>query len=83
MEKIVCDHQNLEKINDNIYICHNCSLIRMIKYKNNQQNNENTKLLLSKSNYYYNIKNEINIFHLTKNIIDEKNDYYPQNKEKS
>ena len=83
MEKIVCDHQNLEKINGNIYICHNCSLIRMIKYKNNKQNNENTKLLLSKSNYYYNIKNEINIFHLTKNIIDEKNDYYPQNKEKS
>ena len=82
MEKIACDHQNLEKINDNIYICHNCSLIRMIKYKNNQQNNENTKLLLSKSNYYYNIKNEINIFHLTKNIIDAKNDYYPQNREK-
>ena len=46
MEKIVCDHQNLEKINGNIYICHNCSLIRMIKYKNNKQNNENTKLLL-------------------------------------
>ena len=83
MEKIACDHQNLEKMNDNIYICHNCSLIRMIKYKNNKQNNENTKLLLSKSNYYYNIKNEINIFHLTKNIIDEKNDYYPHNKEKS
>ena len=82
MEKIACDHQNLEKINDNIYICHNCSLIRMIKYKNNTQNNENTKLLLSKSNYYYNIKNEINIFHLTKNIIDAKNDYYPHNKEK-
>ena len=82
MEKIACDHQNLEKMNDNIYICHNCSLIRMIKYKNNQQNNENTKLLLSKSNYYYNIKNEINIFHLTKNIIDAKNDYYPQNREK-
>ena len=82
MEKIVCDHQNLEKINGNIYICHNCSLIRMIKYKNNKQNNENTKLLLSKSNYYYNIKNEINIFHLTKNIIDAKNDYYPHNKEK-
>ena len=50
MEKIACDHQNLEKINDNIYICHNCSLIRMIKYKNNKQNNENTKLLLSKIN---------------------------------
>jgi len=82
MEKIACDHQNLEKINDNIYICHNCSLIRMIKYKNNKQNNENTKLLLSKSNYYYNIKNEINIFHLTKNIIDTKSDYYPHNKEK-
>ena len=82
MEKIACDHQNLEKINDNIYICHNCSLIRMIKYKNNKQNNENTKLLLSKSNYYYNIKNEINIFHLTKNIIEAKNDYYPHNKEK-
>lgn len=82
MEKIACAHQNLEKMNDNIYICHNCSLIRMIKYKNNTQNNENTKLLLSKSNYYYNIKNEINIFHLTKNIIDAKNDYYPHNKEK-
>ena len=82
MEKIACDHQNLQKMNDNIYICHNCSLIRMIKYKNNTQNNENTKLLLSKSNYYYNIKNEINIFHLTKNIIDAKNDYYPHNKEK-
>ena len=82
MEKIACVHQNLEKMNDNIYICHNCSLIRMIKYKNNTQNNENTKLLLSKSNYYYNIKNEINIFHLTKNIIDAKNDYYPHNKEK-
>ena len=82
MEKIACVHQNLEKMNDNIYICHNCSLIRMIKYKNNTQNNENTKILLSKSNYYYNIKNEINIFHLTKNIIDAKNDYYPHNKEK-
>jgi len=83
MEKIACDHQNLEKMNDNIYICHNCSLIRMIKYKNNKQNNEKTKLLLSKNNYYYNIKNEINIFHLTKNIIDSKNDYYPHNKEKA
>ena len=82
MDKIACNHQNLEKINNYIYICQNCSLIRMIKYKNNQQNNENTKLLLSKSNYYYNIKNEINIFHLTKNIIDAKNDYYPQNREK-
>ena len=83
MDKIVCNHQNLEKINNNIYICQNCSLIRMIKYKTNKQNDENTKLLLSKGNYYYNIKNEINIFHLTKNIIDLKDVYYPHNKEKN
>ena len=83
MDKIVCNHQNLEKINNNIYICQNCSLIRMIKYKTHKQNDENTKLLLTKGNYYYNIKNEINIFYLSKNIIDLKDVYYPYNNEKN
>jgi hypothetical protein len=61
------DFNNLEKIN-NIYICKDCSLIRMIELNNNK------KLLLSKCNDY-NIKNEINIFQLTKNAINFYNNY--------
>ena len=67
MDKIGCGHNNLEKIN-NIYICKDCSLIRMIELNNNK------KLLLSKCNDY-NIKNEINIFQLTKNAINFYNNY--------
>ena len=65
---IICKHYNLEKINDQIFICKDCSLIRLIEFKKNK-NIEYTKLLLSKDNYY-NIKNEINIFHLTKIAIN-------------
>ena len=68
MDKIGCGHNNLEKINNNIYICKDCSLIRMIELNNNK------KLLLSKCNDY-NIKNEINIFQLTKNAINFYNNY--------
>ena len=67
MDKIGCGHNNLEKIN-NIYICKDCSLIRMIELNNNK------KLLLTKCNDY-NIKNEINIFQLTKNAINFYNNY--------
>ena len=67
MDKIGCGHNNLEKIN-NIYICKDCSLIRVIELNNNK------KLLLSKCNDY-NIKNEINIFQLTKNAINFYNNY--------
>ena len=68
MDKIGCGHNNLEKINNNIYICKDCSLIRMIELNNNK------KLLLTKCNDY-NIKNEINIFQLTKNAINFYNNY--------
>ena len=77
MDKNICIHTNLEKINDQMYICKNCSLIRMIKFKNN---NDKTKLLLTKDTYY-NIKHEINILHLTKNAIDLKDDFFSYNKE--
>ena len=48
----------------------------MIKFNNNEKynNNNDTKLLVSKNNYY-NIKNEINTFQLTKNAINFYNDY--------
>jgi len=75
MDKIECLHNNLEKINNIIYICKDCSLIRMIEINNdNDKVNNNKKLLLSKSNYY-NIKNEINIFQLSKNAINFYNNY--------
>ena len=76
MDKIECNHNNLEKLNNGIYICNDCSLIRMIKFNNNEKynNNNDTKLLVSKNNYY-NIKNEINTFQLTKNAINFYNDY--------
>ena len=77
MDKNICIHTNLEKINDQIYICKNCSLIRMIKFKNN---NDKTKLLLTKDTYY-NIKYEINILHLTKNAINYKDIFFSYNKE--
>ena len=67
---IICKHYNLEKINDQIFICKDCSLIRLIEFKKNK-NIEYTNLLLTKDNYY-NIKNEINIFHLTKIAINFK-----------
>ena len=74
MDKIICKHNNLEKINDRIFICQNCSLIRKIIIKNNNEDNVKEKLLLSKNNYY-NIENEINIIHSTKNAINFYNDY--------
>ena len=76
MDKIECNHNNLEKLNNGIYICNDCSLIRMIKFNNNEKynNNNDTKLLVSKNNYY-NIKNEINTFQLTKNAINFYNDH--------
>lgn len=74
MDKKICKHNNLEKINDTIFICQNCSLIRKIKIKNNNNDNVKEKLLLSK-NDYYNIKNEISIIHSTKTAINFYNDY--------
>ena len=68
MDKKICCHNDIEKINNNIYICKDCSLIRKINLEKNNENNASIKLLLSKQNYY-NIKNEINIFYLTKNAI--------------
>ena len=68
MMDIICKHNNLEKIDEHIFICEDCSLIRLIKFKK-KKNNDYTKLLLSKDNYY-NIRNEINIFHLTKIAIN-------------
>ena len=75
MDKKECEHNNLEKINNNnIYICQDCSLIRMIRFNNKENDKYNSKLLLSKNNYY-NIKNEINIFQLTKNAINYYNNF--------
>ena len=51
MDKKECEHNNLEKINNNnIYICQDCSLIRMIRFNNKENDKYNSKLLQSKNN---------------------------------
>ena len=72
-ENKCCKHEELENINNKLYICQNCSILGIIK--------EITPIeikmqLLSKPNNY-NIKNEINIFDLTKNSIN----YYISNEQ--
>ena len=63
MEKIICNHpHNFEKINNIIYICKNCSSIKIVK-------EDKFKILLVKYNDYYSITNEINIFYIIKNAI--------------
>ena len=65
-ENKCCKHEELENINNKLYICQNCSILGIIKeitpFEIKMQ-------LLSKPNNY-NIKNEINIFDLTKNSIN-------------
>ena len=45
MDKKICSHNDIEKINSNIYICKDCSLIRKINLEKNNENNASTKLL--------------------------------------
>ena len=82
MDNKKCIHNDLEKLNEHIYICKNCSLIRMIELKKNNENKYNSKFLLSKDDYY-NIKNEINILDLTKNALNMTNDFFAFNTEKA
>ena len=82
-----CKHEELEKINDSIYICQDCSLIGIIK----EITITETKIKLLSKHYKYNIRNEINIFDITKNAINfykdkpelvknkEKDDKYSKN----
>ena len=62
----ICKHEELEKINNSLYICKDCSLIGIIK----EITITETKIKLLSKYYKYNIKNEINIFDITKNAIN-------------
>ena len=61
-----CKHEELEKINNKLYICKNCSLFGIIKEITASE--EKIKLLSKPANY--NIRNEVNNYDLTKNAIN-------------
>jgi len=61
-----CKHEDLEKINNSLYTCRACSLIGIIK----EMTATEAKIKLLSKYYKYNIKNEINIFDITKNSIN-------------
>ena len=61
-----CKHEELEKINNKLYICKNCSLFGIIK----EITVSEEKIKLLSKPYNYNIKNEINIYDLTKNALN-------------
>ena len=61
-----CNHEELEKINNLLYICKSCSLFGLIEETTATE--EKIKLLTKP--YNYNIKNEINIYEITKNSIN-------------
>lgn len=75
MEEQVCKHINLERINNLVYVCKNCSIIGLI----NEFTETETKIKLLSKPTSYNIKNEINIYDITKNTI---NFYFSDEKEK-
>ena len=66
LDNKICKHEELEKINDSLYICRECSLIGIVK----EITANETKIKLLSKYYKYNIKNEINIFDITKNAIN-------------
>ena len=75
MEEQVCKHIELEKINNLLFVCKNCSIIGLI----NEVTEAETKIKLLSKPSSYNIKNEINIYDITKNTI---NFYMNDEKEK-
>ena len=66
-----CKHNELEKINNKLYICKNCCLLGIIK----EVTSTEAKIKLLSKPYDYNIKNETNIYDLTKIAIK----YYDNN----
>ena len=60
-----CKHEELEKINNKLYICKNCSLFGIIK----ELTTTEAKIKLLSKPFNYNIKNEINIYDIAKNAI--------------
>lgn len=66
LENKKCKHEDLEKINNSLYTCKACSLIGIIK----EMTATEAKIKLLSKYYKYNIKNEINIFDITKNAIN-------------
>ena len=60
-----CKHEELEKINNKLYICKNCSLFGIIK----EITSTEAKIKLLSKPYNYNIKLEINIYDIVKNAI--------------
>ena len=66
MEEQVCNHIELEKINNLLFVCKNCSIIGLI----NEVTETETKIKLLSKPSSYNIKNEINIYDITKNTIN-------------
>jgi len=75
MEEQVCKHIELEEINNLLFVCKNCSIIGLI----NEVTEAETKIKLLSKPSSYNIKNEINIYDITKNTI---NFYMNDEKEK-
>jgi len=75
MEEQICKHLELEKINNLLFVCKNCSIIGLI----NEVTGTETKIKLLSKPLSYNIKNEINIYDITKNTI---NFYINDEKEK-
>lgn len=75
MEEQICKHLELERINNLLFVCKNCSIIGLI----NEVTGTETKIKLLSKPLSYNIKNEINIYDITKNTI---NFYINDEKEK-
>lgn len=74
-----CKHEELEKINNLLYICKSCSLFGIIEEITTTE--EKIKLLSKPNNY--NLKNEINIYEITKTSINyylNKNELVIKNK---
>ena len=65
-EAQICHHEELEKINNLLYICKNCSILGFIK----EITPNETKIRALTKPPYYIIKNEINILDITKNTIN-------------
>ena len=66
MEDQICKHIELEKINNLLFVCKNCSIIGLV----NEFTETESKIKLLSKPSSYNIKNEINIYDITKNTIN-------------
>ena len=69
-ENYDCKHEKLEKINNKLYICKNCSLFGIIK----EITLTEEKIKLLSKPYNYNIKNEINLYDIVKTAVKYYND---------